>query len=175
MKRKKTFLTIAILAIVALALAGCTGKKDTSGSSGNSTTQSASRGAGNTPSGNNDSLFDIPKNEIRISDNLDKDVVLAEIPTAMFKGVGTVYSVDVWANNIGSFKYITVLKFNVKSNENAVKNLMDYYRSVGANVEETGNRYNPYSVVFEWGESTEIDFGSSEGQDYVNLQFSVVK
>ena len=123
----------------------------------------------------NDNLFDIPADQITFGSSLDKSAVLAEIPKEMFKGVGKVNSVEVWANSIGSFKYNVVLKFHVKSNENSVKALIDYYRSIGATVEETGNKYNPYSVKFEWGEATEIKFGSFEGQDYVDMQFGVVQ
>ena len=33
-----------------------------------------------------------------------------------------------------------------------------------------------FSLVFEWGTSTEINkFGSFNGQDYVDMQFGVVK
>ena len=116
-------------------------------------------------------MFDVSADQITVGQN----VSLAEIPKEMFKGVGKVNSVEVWANSFGDFKYNVVLKFHVKSNENSVKALIDYYRSIGAIVEETGNRYNPYTVKFEWGEATEIKFGSFEGQDYVDMQFGVVK
>jgi hypothetical protein len=124
---------------------------------------------------NSDDLFDIKTEQI--TTNLDnKTAVLAEIPKEMFKGVGKVNTAYVWANTVSDrFKYIVVFSFDVKSGEKAAKTLVDYYRSAGATVEETGNKYNPYSVVFDWGESTEITFGSFEGQDHVNVQFSVVK
>ena len=180
MKRKdflklRSMAVFAIVAVLALVLAGCSGKKDTGGVSSTPGGGSANSNVPQTPSGNNDNLFDVSKNDIMVTSSLNKDAVLAEIPTAIFKGVGSVNSVDVWADTIGSFKYTVVLKYYVKSNENAVKALMDYYRSVGATVEETGNRYNPYSVVFDWGEATEVKFGSFEGKDYVDLQFGVVK
>jgi hypothetical protein len=166
---KRIFVLIIALLAVGLALAGCSGKKEAS--SGNSGNNNVTQ----TQSGNNDNLFDVPQNEIMVTSSLNRDTVLAEIPAAIFKGAGTVNSVDIWADTISSYKYTVVLKYYVKSNENAVKTLMDYYKSVGATVEETGNRYNPYSVKFEWGESTEIKFGSFEGQDYVDMQFGVVR
>jgi hypothetical protein len=163
---------ISVIALaIGLTVASC-GGRGSNQQSGTATTETAkveSKG------GISDNLFDVSADQITFGSSLDKSAVLAEIPKTMFKGVGKVNSVDVWANSIGSFKYSVVLKFHVKSNENAVKALMDYYRSNGATVEETGNRYNPYSVKFEWGEATEIKFGSFEGQDYVDMQFGVVK
>ena len=173
MLKKSIFLVVASVVMFALAFTGCSKKNSNTSNSGNNT---SSVSTVNTQSiGNNDSLFDISNNEISVTSSLNKDTVLSEIPVEFFKGVGRVNSVDIWADTISSFKYVVVLKFYVNSNQNAVKVLMDYYKSIGATVEETGNRYNPYSVNFEWGEATEVKFDSFEGQDYVDLQFSVVK
>jgi len=170
MKRKSIFSFIAIVAIVALALVGCSGKKGSSSGSVESSSQSVSGG-----SGLNNNLFNIPKGEIRFGSNVDRDTVLAEIPVEFLKGVGKIDTVDVWKDTITDFKYVVTFDFTVKSAEDAVKILMDYYRSVGATVEETGNRFNPYSVKFSWGESTEISASSFEGREYIKAQFSVVK
>ena len=169
---KKIFCIITIVIVLAMVFGGCTGKSNSTQNVGNNAPVLTNS---NTQRENNDSLFDISKNDIMVTSSLNKDTVLAEIPTQMLKGIGKVNSVDIWADTIGNFKYVLVLKFYVNSNENAVKILMDYYKSIGANVEETGNRYNPYSVTFEWGESTEIKFGSFEGQDYIDMQFGVVQ
>jgi len=165
---------IYLVLIVSLAFAFIACSKKSGSNSNNITTPSASQGANNSKTAN-DNLIDIPKDKIRFGSSLNENAVLAEIPAAIFKGVGTVYSVDVMTDNYSSFKYTVVLKFYVNSSDNAVKALMDYYKSVGAKVEETGNRYNPYSVVFDWGESTEVSFGSPGDGDYVNVQFGVVK
>jgi hypothetical protein len=169
MTTKVNFKNSVIALAIGVVMVSCGGRGGNQQQSGEKsdikTAQAENKG------GINDNLFDIPADQIRVGQN----VSVAEIPKEMFKGVGKVNSVDVWAISFGSFKYNVVLKFQVKSNENAVKTLMNYYKSVGATVEETGNTYNPYSVVFEWGEATEVRFGTFEGEDFVNVQFGVVK
>jgi hypothetical protein len=168
----KKIVLLALALVLALSLVACGGNTDTPSGGGNSTTPPASNNGGNT----NDSLFDISKSDVTmLTSSLDKDAVFAEIPADMFKGIGTLNSAEISADTISDYKYVVVLKFYVKSDENAVKTLMDFYKSKGATVEETGNTYNPYSVKFDWGESTEVKFGTFEGKGYVDLQFSVVK
>jgi hypothetical protein len=164
---RNTVKTVTVLAAVTMMTA-CGGGSKQNQSATSETAEQA------TPS-KSDGLFDIPKDKILVTSNLDKAVALDEIPSQIFKGVGELNSADVMSNNFGEFKYSVVLKFDVSSYEKALKTLLDYYRSIGATVEETGNKYNPYSVKFPWGESVEVKANESEGRNYVNLQFSVVK
>lgn len=170
MKKKRLFLVIAIIAV--LALVGCSGKKDTSSSS--NTSGSSQSGAVNADG--NDRLFDITKNQIT-SSLPDKDAALAEIPAELFKGIGKLTGsagAAVFNNSVDdNYKYTVQFKFDVDSGEDAAKTLMDYYESIGGTVTKTGSRY--YDVTFDWGKSVEIMHSSFEGQDYMNLQFSVVK
>lgn len=165
----KKILTIAIILLaIGTVFTACSGKKENSGT-GTASTATSSQGNAN------DNLYDIPHDKIIFGSSLDRTAVLAEIPAEMFKGIGELNTANVWADNISSYKYTVVLKFDVNSNENAFETLSDFYKSKGATVEATGNRYNPYSIKFSWGESTEVKLGRFEGQDSLSMQFSVVK
>jgi hypothetical protein len=125
-----------------------------------------------TPS-KSDGLFDIPKDKIRTY-NTEADLALAltEIPSEIFKGIGELSSAYIMLSKYGVFKYDVILKFKVKSGKEAAKALTDYYKSIGASVEEKNSEVYHYAVTFEdWGTSTEV----VSGTDYVNLQLNVVK
>jgi hypothetical protein len=143
--KKTTFLrNVAIVACLAVMTACGGGSKQQNQASTSETTEQVAPAK-------SDGLFDISKDKIMITSNLDKAVALDEIPSQIFKGVGELNSANVMSNNFGDYKYSVVLHFDVLSYEKALKTLLDYYRSIGATVEETGNKYNPYAVKFPWG------------------------
>ncbi|MDR0841510.1 MAG: hypothetical protein LBN26_09060 [Christensenellaceae bacterium] len=181
----KRILALALAFVLALSLAACGGGN----SGGSSTTPPADSGTTATPptdsstppasqggnDGGSNALFEIPQDQIKTYNNGDgTDIALAlsEIPSGIFKGVGELESAYVMLSKYGIYKYDVILKFNVKSGVDAAKSLTDFYKSIGATVEEKDSELYHYAVTFEdWGVSTEVVSGS----DYVNLQLNVVK
>jgi hypothetical protein len=178
MKTNKAFLTTIIqakrlcLLAVVIGMTACGGKGNSNTPSGSST-PGTSQGANNNGGGN--ALFDIPQDQIKTynnGDGTDLALVLSEIPSGIFKGVGELNSAYIMLSKYGEYKYDVILKFNVKSGVDAAKALTDFYKSIGATVEEKDSELYHYAVTFEdWGVSTEVVSGS----DYVNLQLNVVK
>ena len=178
-KKSITFI-ITLLVIGTMVFTSCKGKTSSNNSNDSGTSVPSSTSGNSNNVGNNDNLFDISKDKITISANLDEAQVFSEIPTEFFKGVGELRgtgadSSGIFRYQFSGWKYSVQFRFHVKSGENAAKTLVDYYKSIGGTVREIGLRSNFAEVTFDWGESVEIAYSSFEGQDSVRVQFNVVK
>ena len=163
MKRKSILGIIAIVAVMALVLVGCTGKKETSVSSSSGMTTS---GRNSTPG---DNLFDIPKDEVS-----GDEAAIAEIPNEMFKGVGKLsYCMVMTSGTLEGYKYTLSINLTTGDNkaEAALEKLIDYYKSIGATVVKANEALTDYNVTFDYAQSVSVSATSSG----IQLQFSVVR
>lgn len=170
MKTLKSTTAIALLTAVALFAVSCGGGKKQNRVNATETKTETKAAKGSV-------LFEIPKDKIdayHTGDGTDLNLAFSEIPAEVFKGVGELNSAHIMLSKYGVFKYDVILKFKVKSGKDAAKELADYYKSIGATVEELSGTETSagYKVKFgDWGESVEVKGYSA----YLDVQLNVVK
>lgn len=171
---KQIFSILMCIAAVTM-MSACGGKTNKKATDGNAETKTESKTEAKTAKGS--ALFDIPKEKVQTyntGDGTDLNLALKEIPSEIFKGVGELTSVYIMLSKYGIYKYDVILKFKAKSGMEAAKELADYYKSIGATVEQSAKTETSvnYKAKFgDWGESTEINGYST----YLNVQLNVVK
>ena len=182
MKKLLALALVMVLALSLLTACGGGGGNSSTPSGGNNSTSTppASNTPSTTPSGNdtpggnnngttNDSLFDIPKDEVS-----GDEAAIAEIPDEMFKGVGKLsYCMVMSSGALEGYKYTLSINLTTSDGkgEAALETLIDYYKSIGATVEEVNEALTKYNVKFDYAQSVSVSATSSG----IQLQFSVVK
>ena len=162
---KKSF-ALALTLALALCLFACGAADGKPGAPEG--TPPASQGADSKPSGG--ALYDITGEDLNVLADSERNAVLAEIPSEIFKGIGELKYCNITTSYDENYKYTVAIQVRESGEADLVK-LVEYYRSIGGAVEETGNKFNPYAVTFDWGESVEV----KAYEDSLSLQFNVVK
>ena len=177
--KRKCFLVIASVVLMALVLVGCGGKSNTSTSSGsgsNSTTAAqAQQSANSTPSGE---LYDLADDSIQTLERDDnynysavstekRTVMLAAIPSGLKKGIGTATTCNIQTPGMRG-TYTVGFRFTVSSSAD-FKTLKDYYKTLGGTV--AGENENELVIDFDWGKLFQCEYQDS--LKAVQVAFSV--